>query len=142
MTQAKSGDTVSIHYTGKLADGTIFDSSVDQDPLTFTLGKGELIEGFEEGVNGMTIGEKRTITITPDKGYGERSEEMVITLPSSQIPADIKPEVGLQLQLTSEDGQPFVMQVVEMTEENITLDGNPPLAGHTLTFDLELVAIT
>lgn len=141
MSQAKDGDKVSVHYTGKLIDGTIFDSSVDSEPLAFTLGGGELIEGFDEAVRGMQLGEKKTVIIPPEKGYGERHEEMVISVPRAQVPADITPEVGLQLQLSNENNQPIVVVITDVTEESITLDGNPPLAGQTLTFDLELVGI-
>ncbi len=142
MTQAKNGDAVTIYYTGRLTDGTIFDSSEGRDPLPFTLGSGQVIPGFEEAVMGMIVGDKKTVTIPPEKAYGPRNEQMVISVPLDQVPADIKPEVGQQLQVMGPEDQPMVVQVTEITEESIVLDANPPLAGKELTFDIELVTIT
>lgn len=141
MTQAQHGDTVKIHYTGTLDDGTVFDSSEGHDPLEFTLGSGQVIVGFEEAVTGMGSGEKKQVTIPADKAYGQRNEEMVIQAPRDQVPPDIKPEVGQQLQMGGPDGETVIVRVVEITNEHVTLDANPPLAGKDLTFDLELVAI-
>lgn len=142
MTQAKNGDTVSVHYTGKLADGSIFDSSVGEDPLVFTLGEGGMIEGFEEGVLSMSVGEKKTVTLAPEKAYGERHDEMVIEVPLANMPADFEFEVGDELELTGEEDEPIVVIVSRLGEDSVTLDGNPPLAGETLTFELELVSIS
>ncbi|MBT8333019.1 MAG: peptidylprolyl isomerase [Desulfobacterales bacterium] len=141
MTQAKNGDHVEVHYTGKLNDGTVFDSSADGDPLSFTLGEGKIIEGFEDAIRGMKTGDKKTVMIPPDKGYGLRNDEMVIDVPLNQLPKDLNPQEGQQLQLTNQDNQPIVVVITKVTEESITLDGNPPLAGRDLTFDLELVTI-
>jgi peptidylprolyl isomerase len=141
MTQAKNGDTVTVHYTGKLPDGSIFDSSEGEDPLVFTLGKEELIEGFEEGVLGMAVGEKKTVTITPDKGYGEPHDDMLLEVPLSEMPDDLELEVGDELELTNEEDEPMIVVVSQMNEDSVILDGNPPLAGETLIFDLELIAI-
>lgn len=141
MTQAQHGDTVKIHYTGTLDDGTVFDSSEGHDPLEFTLGSGQVIVGFEEAVTGMGSGEKKQVTIPADKAYGQRNEEMVIQAPRDQVPPDIKPEVGQQLQMGGPDGETVIVRVVEITDEHVTLDANPPLAGKDLTFDIELVAI-
>ncbi len=141
MQQAKNGDAVTIHYTGTLNDGTIFDSSEGREPLPFTLGSGQVIPGFEEAVLGMQIGEKKTVTIPPEKAYGQRNDEMVINVPKTQVPADITPEIGMQLQLMNQNNQPIVVKVTEVADEHITLDANPPLAGKELTFAIELVTI-
>ena len=142
MTVAKSGDSVKIHYTGTLEDGTTFDSSEGRDPLEFTLGSGQVIVGFEEAVTGMKAGEKKNVTIVADKAYGQRNEEMVITAPRDQVPPEINPEVGQQLQMAGPDNQPIIVQITEVTDENIILDANPPLAGKDLIFDIELVAVS
>lgn len=141
MTQAKNGDHVEVHYTGKFNDGIVFDSSADSAPLSFTLGEGKIIEGFEDAIRGMKTGEKKTVMIPPDKGYGPRNDEMIIDVPLNQLPKDLDPQEGQQLQLTNQDNQPIVVVITKVTEESITLDGNPPLAGKDLTFDLELVNI-
>ncbi len=144
MSQAKIGDTVSVHYTGRLVDGSIFDSSAGEDPLIFTLGDSDIIEGFEEGVLGMSVGEKKTITVAPEKAYGEPSDDMWIEVPLSEMPDDLELNIGDELELTNEeDGEeePMIMVVSKLSDDTVTLDGNPPLAGETLTFDLELVAI-
>jgi peptidylprolyl isomerase len=141
MAQAKDGDTVKIHYTGTLDDGTVFDSSEGREPLQFTLGSGQVIAGFEEAVRGMDSGEKKKVTIPADKAYGQRNEEMIIQAPRDQVPPDINPEVGQQLQMAGPDGQTIIVQVTEVTDDHITLDANPPLAGKDLTFDIELVGI-
>ena len=142
MTAAKSGDTVKIHYTGTLEDGTTFDSSAGREPLEFTLGSGQVIVGFDEAVTGMKTGEKKNVVIPADKAYGQRNEEMVITAPRDQVPADINPEVGQQLQLAGPNNQPVIVVITEVTDEHILLDANPPLAGKNLTFDIELVSIS
>ncbi|HHB77110.1 MAG TPA: peptidylprolyl isomerase [Desulfobulbus sp.] len=141
MTQAQHGDTVKIHYTGILEDGTVFDSSEGHDPLEFTLGSGQVIVGFEEAVTGMGSGEKKQVTIPADKAYGQRNEEMIIQAPRDQVPSDINPEVGQQLQMGGPNGETVIVRVTEVTDEHVTLDANPPLAGKDLTFDIELVAI-
>jgi peptidylprolyl isomerase len=141
MAAAKSGDSVKIHYTGTLDDGTTFDSSEGREPLEFTLGSGQVIVGFDEAVTGMEVGDKKTVTIPADKAYGERNEEMVITAPREQVPPDINPEVGQQLQMAGPDNQPIIVKITEVTDEHIILDANPPLAGKDLTFALELVSI-
>lgn len=141
MTAAKNGDCVKIHYTGTLEDGTTFDSSAGRDPLEFTLGSGQVIVGFDEAVTGMKTGDKKNVSIPADKAYGERNEEMVITAPRDQVPKDIDPEVGQQLQMAGPDNQPIVVRITKVTDEHILLDANPPLAGKDLVFDIELVAI-
>jgi len=141
MSQAKDGDNVSVHYTGKRHDGSVFDSSFNNEPVIFTLGAGELIDGFEEAIMGMQIGEKKTVVIPPAKGYGERYEELVVSVPKTEFPDSIAPEVGMELQLTDEDNQDVEVLITQVTEDEVIIDGNPPLAGETLTFDLELVGI-
>lgn len=141
MTKAKLGDKVSVHYTGKLADGSIFDSTVGEEPMVFTLGEDELIEGFEEGILNMSVGEKKTVVLAPDKAYGERDEEMLIEVPLTEMPTDFEFAVGDELELTDEEDEPMVATVYQINEDSVILDGNPPLAGETLTFELELVAI-
>ncbi len=141
MAQAKEGDTVKIHYTGKLEDGTVFDSSEGRDPLTFTIGSGQVISGFEEAVLGMGLDEKKNVTIPSDKAYGERNEKLVMDVPRNQVPEDINPELGQKLQMQGPDEQMVIVEITALTEENITLDANPPLAGKDLVFDIELVEI-
>ena len=141
MTQAKNGDTVKIHYTGKLQDGTVFDSSSDREPLKFSIGSGQVIPGFEEAVTGMTVGEKKTALIPCDKAYGERNPSMVMIVDRKHVPADIDPDVGLRLQVGSPSGELIAVTVIEVNDKNITLDAKPPLAGEDLTFELELVEI-
>lgn len=142
MTQAKQGDTVQIHYTGRLDDGSVFDSSEGRDPLSFTLGEGQVIPGFESAVEGMAQGDRRTTTIAADKAYGARQEELVLTVPRGQLPDDLTPEVGQQLRMQTADGQSFVVQVVEAADDAIRVDANHPLAGQDLTFEIELVGIS
>jgi peptidylprolyl isomerase len=141
MTQAKNGDTVKIHYTGRLQDGTVFDSSSEREPLQFNIGSGQVIPGFEEAVTGMEIGEKKTALIPFDKAYGKRDPSMVMVVDRKHVPAEIDPEVGQRLQVGSPSGELIAVTVIEVNVENITLDANPPLAGEDLTFDLELVEI-
>ena len=141
MTQAKNGDTVKIHYIGRLQDGTVFDSSSKREPLQFNIGSGQVIPGFEEAVTGMEIGEKKTALIPFDKAYGKRDPSMVMVVDRKHVPAEIDPEVGQRLQVGSPTGELIAVTVIEVNVENITLDANPPLAGEDLTFDLELVEI-
>jgi peptidylprolyl isomerase len=141
MAQATDGSTVHIHYTGRLDDGSVFDSSEGRDPLTFTVGSGQVIQGFDAAVRGMEIGDTRTTTIEPAEGYGDRRSELEISYPRAQLPEGMVPEIGQTLQMQTPDGQAFQMRVTEVTDEAIGLDGNHPLAGKTLTFDIELVAI-
>jgi peptidylprolyl isomerase len=141
MTQAKSGDLVAIHYTGKLEDGTVFDSSRDRDPLEFSLGSGQVIPGFEAAVMGMSLGESKTEVIPSEQAYGPYRDEMVMVVDLQQIPAEIPLEVGIQLQLQGPDGQAVPVLVSDLSNSDVTLDANHPLAGETLIFDIELVGI-
>jgi len=141
MSNAKSGDTVKIHYTGTLDDGTQFDSSAGREPLEFTLGSGQVIPGFDKAVEGMSLGERKSVNIPSEDAYGERREEMVHEVPKSALPDDLVPAEGMALQAQSRDGQVINLTVIAIGDENITVDGNHPLAGKTLNFDIELVAI-
>lgn len=141
MAQAQSGDNVTIHYTGTLNDGTVFDSSRSRDPLQFSIGAGQVIPGFETAVIGMAPGESKTATISSDKAYGPHRQEMVMVVERHQIPADIPLDVGQQLQLQGPQGQVVPVLVTELSETEVTLDANHPLAGEDLTFEIELVGI-
>ena len=140
MTQAAAGNTVRVHYTGRLSDGTVFDSSQGRDPLEFTFGSGQVIPGFDEAVTGMAVGDSATVTIEPENAYGERREEMVQNVPRNDIPAEIELAVGMQLQASGPQGQ-MIVTVMELSDDVVRLDANHPLAGKALTFDLELVEI-
>jgi peptidylprolyl isomerase len=141
MTQAKDGDNVKVHYTGKLDDGTVFDSSVERDPLEFSLGSGNVIPGFEEAIVGMTPGESKTATIPADRAYGPQRDELVITVEKEQIPTDLSVEIGQQLQISQNNGQVIPVIVTDVSDSKVTLDANHPLAGQQLTFDIELVEV-
>ena len=138
---AKAGDTVQVHYTGKLDDGSVFDSSAGRDPLVFTVGAGQVIPGFEQAVEGMAVGQTKTVTIPSAEAYGERVAEAVLQVPREQLPPDLEPEVGQQLVMQSRDGRQIPIVVVEVTEDSITIDANHPLAGRDLTFEIELVSV-
>ena len=141
MSQARSGDTVKIHYTGTLDDGTQFDSSAGRDPLEFELGGGQVIPGFDSAVEGMAVGDNKNVRIEPEQAYGERHEQLVQDVPRSSLPEDLTPEVGMGLQSQSPDGQVMMLMVTTVEEESITVDANHPLAGQALNFDIELVSI-
>ena len=141
MTQAKSGDTVRIHYTGTLDDGTEFDSSAGREPLEFALGGGQVIPGFDSAVDGMAVGENKTVTIPADQAYGERHEQLVQQVPKDALPEEIDPAVGMHLQSRSPEGQVMSLVVTDVADDSITVDGNHPLAGQSLTFAIELVEI-
>lgn len=141
MIQVKNGDTIEVHYKGTLSDGTLFDSSIDSDPLKFKVGSGEVIEGFENGVLGMGIGEKKLVTIPPANAYGDFDDDKLIEVPISEFPENIVPELGMQLSLGDGQGNTFDVIVVEIRENVVVLNANHPLAGHELTFALELISI-
>lgn len=138
MSKAKKGDTVSVHYTGTLDDGTVFDSSRERDPLSFEVGAGTVIAGFDDAVEGMAVGDSCKVVIEKKDAYGERSEERMVRVPMAELPEGV--EVGSMLQ-TESMGQPIVLTVTEIDEETAVLDGNHPLAGERLTFDIELVSV-
>ncbi|GHC45287.1 FKBP-type peptidyl-prolyl cis-trans isomerase [Ulvibacter litoralis] len=141
MTQVKENNTVKVHYTGKLADGQVFDSSEGREPLQFTLGQGQMIPGFEKGVLDMKLNEKKTITIAEAEAYGPVNMDLRQEVNKSHLPQDIAPEVGMGLVSKSPDGQEMNLLVVEVKEESVVVDGNHPLAGKDLVFDLEVVEI-
>ena len=146
MSEAKNGDTVKIHYTGRLADGMEFDTSKGSDPLSFTLGKGEVIPGFEKAVEGLVVGDTRTVEITSDQAYGPHRDEMVIKAKRSEMPEGLELKLGRQLEGRSEGeakGEPqrVIFTITGLSDEEVTLDANHPLAGKDLTFDIELVEI-
>ena len=141
MATIKKGDTVKVHYTGTIADGTVFDTSKEREPLEFTLGEGKLIPGFEKAVEGMGVGDSSSVTIPSDEAYGEKKDEMVIDVERSQIPPDIKPEVGQQLQIQQKDGGAIPVVITDVTEQTVKLDANHPLAGQDLTFEIEVVEV-
>lgn len=141
MAQAKHGDTVRVYYTLKLEDGTIVDSSMNRDPLQFTIGDGRIIPGFEQPVIGMNPGESKTIHIPADKAFGAYRKEKVSVMDRSEFPTDLKPEVGQRLQIGQEDGKKTVVTVTDVSESSVTLDANHPLAGKDLTFDIQRLEI-
>jgi peptidylprolyl isomerase len=140
MAQAKLGDTVQVHYTGKLEDGTVFDTSRSRRPLQFTIGNGKVIEGFEQAVAGMTVGESKITTIPVEKAYGPRKDDMVVTMKRDQL-QNVDPRIGQRLEITQEDDRTILVTVTNITDSTITVDANHPLAGKTLTFEIELLGI-
>ncbi len=141
MAEAKQGDTVHIHYTGRLADGTTFDSSKDRDPLELTLGEGAVIPGFEKAIEGMTVGDQKTAEIPVTDAYGPRRDELVMDVPRTQLPDGMDPKPGEQLRMQTPDGQAVPVVVAGTSDEAVKIDANHPLAGKDLTFDLLLVKI-
>ena len=141
MEQAKKGDKVQVHYHGKLADGTTFDSSEGRQPLEFEVGSGMVIKGFDDGVTGMSVGDKKTVLIPAENAYGPVQKEMVFEFPRANFPPDITPEIGMTLQMHSEDGQEMPVLITGVNMDSILLDANHPLAGKELIFDIELVDI-
>ncbi|PWT78488.1 MAG: peptidylprolyl isomerase [Bacteroidetes bacterium] len=141
MQSVKSGDTVRVHYHGRLTNGKSFDSSEGRPPLEFTVGSGMVIKGFDNGVMGMNVGDKKTINIPVQDAYGPVNPQMIIDFPVDRLPADLNPEVGMQLQMSDNSGQQYQVVVKEVSKEAIILDANHPLAGEDLIFDLELVEI-
>ena len=141
MAQVKHGDVVKVHYTGKLTNGEQFDSSAGKEPLEFTVGAGQMIQGFDAAMPGMNVGDKKTINIAPEHGYGEKSEDAIIEFPKENILADMKLEPGMPLTLSNQQGQPVPVIVVEVKDDVIVLDANHFLAGQELVFDIELVEI-
>jgi len=144
MAQAKAGDTVRVHYEGQLSDGTIFDSSLEREPIEFILGQDTVIPGFEQAVIGMEVGESKDVSIPPEDGFGEYSEDLVVNIEKSILPPDINPELGMQLEVSSEEEveeTPRVFTIAEIAEDSVTLDGNHPLAGEEIAFKIELLEI-
>lgn len=141
MPNPQAGDTVRVHYTGTLEDGTQFDSSRGADPMEFAMGQGQLIAGFENAVAGLSTGESCTVTLAPEEAYGESNSEMIKDVPREMMPADVELEAGMVLQGQADDGRVDNFTVVSFTEASVTLDANHPLAGKSLTFEIELVEI-
>jgi peptidylprolyl isomerase len=141
MQQVKSGDTVKVHYSGRLNDGTTFDSSEGRDPLEFKVGNGDVIKGFDEGVTGMSVGDKKTVHIPANEAYGQKDDNRIVEFPRENFPADLEPEVGMQLNMTNGSGQVIPVVIIGVGTESVTLDANHPLAGEDLIFDIELVDI-
>ncbi len=141
MQQVKNGDTVRVHYHGKLDDGSTFDSSQGRDPLEFTVGSGQVIKGFDQALVDMKIGEKKSVHIPVDQAYGQRNQEMVMEYPKKDFPPEMEPQVGMELQLSDNNGQVFPVVISEIRPESVMLDANHPLAGKDLLFEIELVSI-
>ncbi|MBN2057817.1 MAG: peptidylprolyl isomerase [Candidatus Saganbacteria bacterium] len=141
MAKAKQGDKVQVHYTGKLDDGSVFDTSAKKEPLSFTIGEGSIIPGFNAAVIGMEEGQKKTAKMAPDQAYGERNKKMLIEISREQLPTGVEPKPGMQLKMTNQGGQSMVVQIAEVKDKTLVLDGNHPLAGKALTFEIELVKI-
>lgn len=141
MAAAKQGDTVHVHYTGRLDDGTVFDSSKGKSPLAFVLGTGHVIPGFEKAVEGMSVGDEVSTKIDPDDAYGPRSDELVLDVPAENFPGEATPSVGQRFEMSTPDGQRMPVTVTEVGDETVQIDANHPLAGQPLNFELELVKI-
>jgi len=141
MQQAKNGDKVKVHYHGRLTTGETFDSSAGREPLEFEIGSGMVIKGFDDGVTGMEVGEKKTINISAEDAYGEKNPEMIIEYPKAQFPSHIELKTGEELVMSSASGQQFQVKIAEIKDDVVLLDANHPLAGEDLTFDIELVEI-
>ncbi len=141
MAQAKTDDLVKVHYTGRLEDGTTFDSSEESAPLEFTIGRGQVIPGFEQAVVGMQVGESKTVRIPAEQAYGEHHPQLVANLGRDDVPADMELQIGNQLEVTQEDGEKFLVMVAGLTDDSVTLDANHPLAGKELIFDIDLLEI-
>ncbi|MCG3111882.1 MAG: peptidylprolyl isomerase [Candidatus Manganitrophus sp.] len=141
MAQAKRGNAVKVHYVGKFEDGTVFDTSREREPLPFTIGEGEVIPGFEEAVVGMNPGESKKVVIPAENAYGPRHEEMVLVVDRQNLPEGVDPQVGQQYQIPQSDGQSIVVTVTDASDSSVTLDGNHPLAGRELTFEIELLEV-
>ncbi len=142
MSGVKLGDNVKVNYKGTLVDGTVFDSSEGKEPLEFVVGSGQVIQGFDEAMIGMNVGESKVVDIPVEKAYGEKKDEMVMVVPVDQVPPDLNPEVGMRLEMGGMNGEILRVVVVNIDEKDVTLDANPPLAGEKLTFSIELLGST
>lgn len=142
MAQAKNGSTVTVNYTGRLEDGSVFDETQNKEPLRFVLGKDRLIKGFEQAVVGMSPGESKTVKLPPEDAYGPKRDEMLVSVDRGKIPQDVQPQVGQRVELKQQDGSPIGATVTEVTDSTIVVDANHPLAGHSLTFDISMVEVS
>ena len=141
MQKVKSGDKVRVHYHGKLTNGSTFDSSEGREPLEFTVGNGQVIKGFDDAVLEMSVGDKKTVNIPVDQAYGQRNDDMLMEYPKTEFPADMNPEVGMELHMSDNMGNVFPVVITEVLDEMVILDANHPLAGEDLTFEIEVVSI-
>jgi len=141
MAQAKRGDNVKISFKGKLEDDSVFANTDDSEPLEFMLGEGRILPGIENAVEGMNVGESKSVKVPPEEAYGEREEGLVETIGRDEFPKEVEPKVGQQFKVPQQTGEPVVVRVVDVSEQSVTLDGNHPLAGRELTLDLELLEI-
>ena len=141
MSKAKKGDQIAVHYTGRLTDGTVFDSSEGREPLAFELGAGMMIKGFDAAVNGMEIGEKVTAEMAAAEAYGESNPDLIFDIPKSNFPPDLNPQPGQQLAMSQPNGQQIPVKVKEVKDEVVVIDANHDLAGKDLVFDIELISI-
>lgn len=141
MAEAKSGDTVKVHYKGTLEDGSVFDSSEGGEPIEFTIGENRVIPGFEQAVEGMSEGETKSATVPASDAYGEHQDDRMADVPRNELPDDLEPQVGQRLQVRGQDGESFVVTIADVDEDQVTLDANHPLAGQDLTFEIQLVEI-
>lgn len=142
MSQVKKGDNVQVHYTGRLNDGTVFDSSQGREPLAFTVGAGQMIQGFDKAVVGMSVGDNLTVTIPSAEAYGEYRSDLVIVVPSEQFPEGANPQVGDRFAINQENGYQIPVIVTEVNSNGVTLDANHELAGKELIFDIQMVSIS
>jgi len=141
MVQAQPGNTVKVHYTGRLDDNTVFDSSDGREPLEFTIGQGQVIDGFDQAVLGLEPGQSTTVRIEPENAYGDRRDQLVFVIDRAELPDELNPQMNQRFQMHNEAGQELVVTVAAMSDTDVTFDGNHPLAGQTLTFDIKLVEI-
>jgi len=141
LSTVEEGNTVKVHYTGKLKDGQVFDTSEEREPIEFEIGAGQMIPGFEKAVVGMEKDESKTVEIESDEAYGDVNDELFLEVPKSELPDNIDPEVGMQLQVQQQEGQQIPVQITEVKDSSITLDANHPLAGKDLVFDIKVVDI-
>ena len=141
MSQVKNGNTVKIHFTGKLENGEVFDTSLTREPMEFQVGNGDVMPGLEEGIVGMAVGDTKIIGILPEEGFGDRLDDLVVEVLKGVLPESVTPEVGQRLQVSKAEGEVIVVTIIDMSDDTVTLDANHPLAGHTLIFDVELIEI-
>jgi peptidylprolyl isomerase len=141
MAQAKEGDRVKINFVGKLEDGSVFANTADSEPLEFKLGENEIIPGIENAVEGMNVGESKTVNVDPEQAYGQRRDELVEEVSRDVFPDNVEPQLGQRFEVPQQAGRPMVVRVIDVSEQTVTLDGNHPLAGRDLTFELELLEI-
>jgi peptidylprolyl isomerase len=141
MSQAKDGDSVRVHFTGKTDDGNVFASSYGQEPLEFRIGEGQMLPGIEKAITGMNVGEQKITYLSPEDGYGPHMQELILEVEKKEFPKGFNPEVGMMLQVPQPDGLTAILTILAVEEKLVKLDANHPLAGKNLTFELELLEI-